>query len=123
MKHIQNLTMVKKLAVIAAIFLAGQMICGAFALWGLYELSQRAEKIYQDNLLPIAQLGDMRALNYRMIALNMAHIQAYDSAAIKKAEEAIAEGDKEMDELTPKYEAVIVTDAERKTFDRYKEAG
>jgi hypothetical protein len=93
--------MVKKLAVIATMFLAGQIVCGAFALWGLYELSLRAEKIYQKNLIPIAQLGDMRLLNYRMIALNGAHIQAYDSGAIKRAEEDIAAGDKQMDELIP----------------------
>ena len=116
MKRLQDLKMVKKLIFIAGIFLAGQIICGAFSVWGLYELSSRAQKIYQENLIPITKLGDMRSLNYRMISLVSGHIQAYDSATVTKTEEEIEASDKEMDDLLPKYEAIIVNESERKTF-------
>ncbi len=121
MKRLQDLKMVKKLMFVASIFLAGQIICGAFSVWGLYELSDRTEKIYKENLIPVTKLGDLRSLNYKMIALNGAHIQAYDSAAITKTEEEIAAGDSEMEDLLLKYDAIIVNESERKTFDQYKE--
>jgi methyl-accepting chemotaxis protein len=119
MKKLDNLKTVHKLIVIAGIFLAGQLVGTIFSTWGLSELSQRAEELYRVNLLPVKELGELKALNYKMVAQIGFHIQAYDSAAVAKAEKDVETVDKEIDELLAKYVPIIVSDSERKTFEQY----
>ncbi len=119
MKKLDNLRTVHKLIVIAGIFLVGQAVATIFSTWGLSELSQRAEALYRVNLLPVKELGELKALNYKMVAQIGFHIQAYDSAAVTKAEQDIEAIDKQIDDLLAKYVPIIVSDSERKTFEQY----
>lgn len=119
MKKLDNLKTVHKLIVIAGIFVVGQVIGAIFSTWGLSELSQRAEALYRVNLLPVKELGELKALNYKMVAQIGFHIQAFDSAAVTKAEKDIESIDNEIDDLLPRYVPIIVSDSERKTFELY----
>ena len=119
MKTLGNLKTVHKLIVIAGIFLAGQVVGTIFSTWGLSELSQRAEALYRVNLLPVKELGELKALNYNMVAQIGFHIQAFDNAAVTKAEKDIETIDKEIEDLLAQYVPIIVSDSERKTFEQY----
>ncbi len=119
MKKLDNLKTVHKLIVIAGIFLAGQVVGTIFSTWGLSELSQRTEALYRVNLLPVKALGELKALNYKMVAQIGFHIQAYDSASVTKAEKDIETIDKEIDDLLAQYVPIIVSDVERRTFEQY----
>ncbi|MGZ8385052.1 MAG: MCP four helix bundle domain-containing protein [Nitrospira sp.] len=119
MKRLGNLKTVHKLIVIAGIFLAGQVVGTIFSTWRLSELSQRAEALYRVNLLPVKELGELKALNYKMVAQIGFHIQAFDSAAVAKAEKDIEAIDKDIDDLLAKYAPIIVSDSERKAFAQY----
>ena len=118
-KRLDNLRTVHKLIVIAAIFLIGQIVGTIFSTWGLSQVSQRAEELYRVNLLPVKELGELKALNYRMVVEVAFHIQAHESAAVTKAEQEIAAIDKEIDDLSSRYVSIIVSDRERKMFERY----
>ena len=74
MKRLDNLKTVHKLIVIAGIFLAGQLVGTILSTWGLSELSQRTEALYRVNLLPVKELGELKALNYKMVAQIGFHI-------------------------------------------------
>ncbi|MGZ8404774.1 MAG: MCP four helix bundle domain-containing protein, partial [Nitrospira sp.] len=119
MKRLDNLKTVHKLIVIAGIFLAGQVVGTIFSTWGLSELSQRTEALYRVNLLPVKELGELKALNYKMVAQIGFHIQAFDSAAVAKAEKDIEAIDKDIDDLLAKYAPIIVSDSERTAFAQY----
>ncbi|MDH5195483.1 MAG: MCP four helix bundle domain-containing protein, partial [Nitrospira sp.] len=119
MKRFQNIKIVHKLIVIAAIFLAGQVVGMIASTLGLSDLSGRTEALYRVNLLPVKALGELKALNYKMVAQIGFHIQAYDSAGVTKAEKDIEAIDKEVDELLAQYVPIIVNDSERKAFERY----
>ena len=119
MRKLDNLKTVHKLIVIVAIFVVGQVVGTIFSTWGLSELSQRAEALYRVNLLPVKELGELKALNYKMVAQIGFHIQAFDSAAVTKAEKDIETIDKEIDDLLATYVPIIVSDLERKTFAKY----
>ncbi len=119
MRKLDNLKTVHKLIVIVAIFVVGQVVGTIFSTWGLSELSQRAEALYRVNLLPVKELGELKALNYKMVAQIGFHIQAFDSAAVTKAEKDIETIDKEIDDLLATYVPIIVSDLERKTFSQY----
>lgn len=121
LKKIQDLSMVKKLGVIAGMFMVMLMMCGALSVWGLHETSQRAETIYKVNLLPVRDLGDLRGLVYKMVGMISLHIQAYDSAAVTNAEEAITNTDKEMDDLMARYALRISAESDREIFEQFRE--
>ncbi|NJN70801.1 MAG: PAS domain S-box protein [Nitrospira sp.] len=120
MKKLQDLRMVMKLAVIAGMFMVIVMLCGLLSIWGLYKTSQQAETIYKVNLLPVRDLGDLRALVYKMVGMIGLHVQAYDSASVTNAEEAISTTDKEMDVLLARYAPSIATEADREIFEEFK---
>ena len=105
------------------------LIIGVISFVGMNQLSGHTEFIYKTNLIPVTVLSDLRANMLRRSNFIVWHILANDAATMAASEKSIAELDKTIEDLTAKYEPVIVAESERKLFEQltggtpaYKEA-
>ena len=96
------------------------VLIGWLSFVGMNRLSDNTEFIYKTNLIPTAILGDLRANMLHRSNAVVWHILANDAASMAAQEKRIAELDKQIEDLTAKYEPVIVTESERKLFEQFK---
>ncbi|MBH0186387.1 MAG: HAMP domain-containing protein, partial [Nitrospira sp.] len=94
------------------------LIIGVMSFEGMNRLSGQTEFIYKTNLIPVTMLSDLRAAMLRRSNLVVWHILANDAATMAVREKGILELDKTIEDLTAKYEPVIVTESEKKLFEQ-----
>lgn len=96
------------------------IIIGGLSIVGMNRLNGNAEFIYKTNLIGVTVMSDLRAQMLRRSNFVVWHILANDSATIAAREKSIVELDKEIEDLLAKYVPLIVTEPERKVFEKYK---
>ncbi|MBH0194871.1 MAG: HAMP domain-containing protein, partial [Nitrospira sp.] len=94
------------------------LIIGVMSFEGMNRLSSHTEFIYKTNLIPVTILSDLRGAMLRRSNLVVWHLLASDAATMAAREKAIVELDKTIEDLTAKYEPVIVTESEKKLFEQ-----
>lgn len=98
------------------------VVIGGLSIVGMNRLNGNTEFIYKTNLTGVTLMGDLRAQMLRRSNLVVWHMLANDSATMAAREKNIAELDKEIEALLGRYVPLIVTEPERKVFEKYKAA-
>ncbi|MGQ0557318.1 MAG: methyl-accepting chemotaxis protein [Nitrospiraceae bacterium] len=94
------------------------VLIGGLSIVGMNRLNGNAEFIYKTNLLGVTVMSDLRAQMLRRSNLVVWHILANDAVTMTTREKSIAELDKEIEELLAKYAPLIVTEEEKKVFEK-----
>jgi PAS domain S-box-containing protein len=96
------------------------VVIGGLSIVGMNRLNANTEFIYKTNLMGVTVMSDLRAQMLRRSNFVVWHILANDSATIAAREKSIAELDKEIEDLLAKYVPLIVTEPEKKVFEKLK---
>jgi PAS domain S-box-containing protein len=96
------------------------VIIGGLSIVGMNRLNGNTEFIYKTNLAGVTIMSDLRAKMLQRSNFVVWHLLANDSATIASREKSIAELDKEIEDLLVKYVPLIVTEEERKVFEKFK---
>lgn len=95
-------------------------IIGGLSIVGMNRLNENAEFIYKTNLIGVTVMSDLRAQMLRRSNFVVWHILANDAATMAAREKSIAELDKEIEGLLAKYVPLIVSEPEKKVFEKLK---
>ena len=120
LNRLYNLSTKSKLLLNTGVILSLLTIGGLISIGGLMRVSGQIESIFTINVLPLIKLGELQNRTQRMSTLVAWHILGRDSATMKKWAEAIAKLDEEVKQFETAYDPIIVSESERKTFERFK---
>lgn len=120
LSRLHNLSTKTKLLLNTGVILSLMAVGGLMSIGGMMKVSGQIESIFTINVLPLIKLGELQNRTQRMSALVAWHILARDSATMKKWNEAIVKLDEEVTQFETAYDPIIVSDSERKTFERFK---
>lgn len=120
MKRIKDLSVRIKLMINIGLFVVIMLVTTVLSVRGMGELGQRSEFIYKTNVVSLLLLGDLRDHVQRMDALVASHIIAQDSATRAQLVKDIAELDEKIERFVPTYEPLLVSEPERKHFERFQ---
>lgn len=96
------------------------VLIGGLSIVGMNRLNGNAEFIYKTNLTGVTVMSDLRAKMLRRSNFVVWHLLANDSATMAAREKSIAELDKEIEDLLEKYVPLIVTEPEKKMFEKFR---
>jgi methyl-accepting chemotaxis protein len=120
MNRIKNLSTKTKLMINIGLFVVIMTITTGLSIKGMSALGQQSEFIYKTNVMSIMLLGDLRDRTQRMDALILSHILVQDSATRAQLIKDIASLDAQIERFVPSYAPLLVSEPERKHFERFQ---
>ncbi|MBS0151865.1 MAG: MCP four helix bundle domain-containing protein [Nitrospira sp.] len=120
MSRIKDLGTKTKLMINIGLFVVIMCITTTLSIKGMGELGQRSEFIFKTNVVSLMLLGDLRHNTQRMDVLIATHILTQDSATRAQLVKDIAGLDAQIERFMPSYAPLLVSEPERKHFERFQ---
>ncbi|WP_146099598.1 methyl-accepting chemotaxis protein [Kineococcus xinjiangensis] len=93
----------QKIMLVALVALLTAMGIGAVGILELRAVEAKTEQMYRTNVVPLQQLGELQAAKIRAERNLLQHVSTTDEALMATMEQAIVDGDAQIDEITTAY--------------------
>lgn len=117
MKQLRDLSLLTKLGVGLAAMELLLIGMGALSIHSIRQISERADKLYEEHVLPTQLLDDLRANSFKMQTAVAWHILTYGTAMMATQEQEIAALDKAFQELLKNYVPYISSPQEQALYE------
>ena len=117
MKQLRDLSLLTKLAVGLAVMELMLIGMGALSIHSIRQINERADRLYEEHVLPTHLLDDLRANSFKMQTAVAWHILTYGTAMMVTQEHEIAALDKAFQELLKGYASYISSPQEQAFYE------